>query len=173
MSDVNMVIITGRLTDMPHSAVTPSGTQVVEFSVAVNRHGKAGDEVSFIGVTVFGRLAGICAQYLGKGSKVLVSGGLRQDKWQDRQTGQNRSIIKITATEVNFLDIADGQDAIMQQAPQQMQMRFARSEMHPGGMPPQPPQPPMMTGDGFGTPFTQPPPQASIQPPPPDPDMPF
>ena len=189
MNDVNMVVLSGRLTDLPHSSATPSGTQVVEFSVAVNRHGKNGDDVSFIGVTCFGKLGGLCAQYLGKGSPVLVTGSLKQEKWQDRQTGQNRSIVKVIASDVRFLDIPgmDNQELSTPYAPPMQQpvmpppmqpipqqMRYARSDMYPQGQQQTPPpRQQFIQGDGFGTPVTTQPPSPAQVPPPPDADLPF
>ena len=163
MNDFNTVVITGRVVSLPKTSATQGGTQVAEFDVAINKTNRNGsEEASFVGVVAYGRLADICGQYLGKGAPILVSGSLRQEKWQDRQTGQNRSAIRIVANEVKFLWQNDAPQQAIQQ-PQQMV--YARSDMYPNnsgaansarprgaqaGAQMQPPPPQQQTFDGMG-----------------------
>lgn len=107
MRGFNKGIIAGNLTRDPELRYTPSKTAVTDLSVAINRQwtdnsGKLQEEVDYIDVTVWGKQAESCAEYLSKGSPVLVEGRITQDRWQ-ADDGTNRSKIKITAQAVNFL----------------------------------------------------------------------
>ena len=57
----------------------------------------------FVDVDVWGRQAETTAQYCGKGSAVLIEGALQMDQWDDKETGQKRSKIKVRAERVQFL----------------------------------------------------------------------
>jgi single-strand DNA-binding protein len=97
--------ILGNLTREPDFRRTASGSAICELSVAVNQSGKNGqDEVSYLEITVWGKPAENCRQYLSKGSKVYVDGTLKQDRWQDRNTGANRSKLRVNAERILFLD---------------------------------------------------------------------
>jgi len=82
------------------------GTPVTDIRMAVNDRVKRGDEwveePTFFTVTVWGRQAELCDEYLAKGSQVLVSGRLKMDQWEDRDTGESRSRLKIVAQNVTF-----------------------------------------------------------------------
>jgi single-strand DNA-binding protein len=102
---VNNITILGNITRDPELRFTPSGTAVVSFGLAVNRNiqnKKSGEwqtEVDFFNVTAWYKLAENCAESLGKGDRVLVSGRLSQDSWEDKE-GQKRSTVKIIASVV-------------------------------------------------------------------------
>jgi len=100
---INQVILLGRLTRDPELRTTTSGKNIVNFSIAVDRGG-ADDTADFFEVTAWEKLGDLVMQYLGKGRKVLVQGRLRQDSWEDKETGKKRSKIEVTATDVTFLD---------------------------------------------------------------------
>ena len=100
---INQVILMGRLTRDPEQRTTPSGKTIVSFSIAVDRVGQD-DSADFFNVTAWEKLGELVMQYLGKGRKVLVQGRLRQDSWDDKETGKKRSSVEITATDVTFLD---------------------------------------------------------------------
>lgn len=106
---INKVFITGNLTRDPERRQTTGGTPVLTFGVAVNdrrRNSQTGeweDYPNFIDCQVFGKRADALQRYLAKGCKVAVEGRLSQDRWQDRQTGQNRSRIRITVDELEFM----------------------------------------------------------------------
>ena len=91
MSSFNKVVIMGNLTREVDLRYTPAGKAVAELNVAVNRKNGDRDEVCFLKVTVWGKLAENCQIYLAKGSSVMVGGHLKQDNWEDRQTGNKRS----------------------------------------------------------------------------------
>lgn len=100
---INQVILMGRLTRDPEQRTTTSGKTVVSFSIAVDRVGQD-DQADFFDVTAWEKLGDLVMQYLAKGRRVLVQGRLRQDSWDDKETGKKRSRIEVTATDVTFLD---------------------------------------------------------------------
>jgi single-strand DNA-binding protein len=108
MADFNSVVILGRLARDPELKYVGSGAPVCSFSVATNHRytksdGQKAESVTFVDVTVWRRLAELCSQFLKKGRQVLVTGMLKQDRWIDPKTQQNRSKLKIVAREVKFL----------------------------------------------------------------------
>ena len=105
MSSFNKVVIMGNLTREVDLRYTPAGKAVAELNVAVNRKNGDRDEVCFLKVTVWGKLAENCQIYLAKGSSVMVGGHLKQDNWEDRQTGNKRSSISIVAETVQFISL--------------------------------------------------------------------
>lgn len=100
---VNNITILGNITRDPELRFTPSGTAVVNFGLAVNRSiqnknsGEWQTEVDFFNITAWYKLAENCAESLSKGDRVLVSGRLSQDSWEDKE-GQKRSTVKIIAS---------------------------------------------------------------------------
>lgn len=107
---INQVILLGRLTRDPEQRTTPLGRTVVSFSIAVDRAGQD-DQADFFDVTAWEKLGELVMQYLSKGRRVLVQGRLRQDSWDDKETGKRRSRIEVTATDVTFLDAPSGDSA--------------------------------------------------------------
>lgn len=107
---INQVILLGRLTRDPEQRTTPSGRTVVSFSIAVDRAGQD-DQADFFDVTAWEKLGELVMQYLSKGRRVLVQGRLRQDSWDDKETGKRRSRIEVTVTDVTFLDAPSGDSA--------------------------------------------------------------
>jgi single-strand DNA-binding protein len=106
---VNQVILMGRLTRDPESRTTPSGKTVTSFSLAVDRGG-SDDGADFFEITAWEKLGELVAQYLTKGRRALVQGRLRQDSWDDKETGKKRSSVNVVATDVTFLDSAGGSE---------------------------------------------------------------
>ena len=100
---INQVILMGRLTRDPEQRTTTSGKTIASFSIAVDRGGES-DTADFFEVTAWEKLGELVIQYLAKGRRVLVQGRLRQDSWDDKETGKKRSRIEVTATDVTFLD---------------------------------------------------------------------
>jgi single-strand DNA-binding protein len=100
---INQVILMGRLTRDPEQRTTTSGKTIASFSIAVDRGGES-DVADFFEVTAWEKLGDLVVQYLGKGRRVLVQGRLRQDSWDDKETGKKRSRVEVTATDVTFLD---------------------------------------------------------------------
>ena len=106
-ASMNKVFLMGNLTRDPELRYIPSGSAVANFSVAVNRTykdnaGEKKEDVSFIRVVVWGKMAEICGEYLTKGRPVLVEGRLKSRTWE-AQDGQKRSALDVVATSVQFL----------------------------------------------------------------------
>lgn len=104
---INQTILLGRLTRDPEQRTTPSGRTVVSFGIAVDRTGQD-DQADFFNVTAWEKLGELVMQYLSKGRRVLVQGRLRQDSWEDKETGKRQSRIEVVATDVTFLDGPSG-----------------------------------------------------------------
>lgn len=105
---LNQVAIYGNLTRDPEVRTTTGGTVVCDLSIASNEkyRSKAGETVEnvhYFEVTVFGTTAENCGKYLEKGRPVNVTGRLAQDRWEDKETGKNRSKVYIIANQVQFL----------------------------------------------------------------------
>lgn len=106
---INQVILMGRLTRDPEQRTTTTGKTIASFSIAVDRGGQD-DQADFFNVTAWEKLGELVMQYLAKGRRVLVQGRLRQDTWDDKETGKKQSRIEVVATDVTFLDGPNGGD---------------------------------------------------------------
>ena len=104
---INQVILMGRLTRDPETRTTTSGKSVTSFSLAVDRQG-SDDQADFFDVTAWEKTGELVAQYLTKGRRCLVQGRLRQDSWDDKETGKKRSRVEVVAFDVTFLDGPSG-----------------------------------------------------------------
>ena len=107
---INQVILLGRLTRDPEQRTTASGKNVVSFSIAVDRPTQD-DQADFFNITAWEKLGDLVMQYLSKGRRVLVQGRLRQDSWEDKETGKRQSRIEVTASDVTFLDGPSGDNS--------------------------------------------------------------
>ena len=112
---MNIVIVSGNLTKDIELRYLNDGTALANFSIAVNEKYKDKETVHFFEVTVWGKTAENCANYLGKGSKVLVQGSLKQESWE--KDGQKHSRVKINAHRVEFI----GKPKERQEQPNQAQ----------------------------------------------------
>jgi len=104
----NKVILMGNLTRDPETRTTASGQSVTNFSLAVNRSWKSADgtqqeQVSYINCVAWAKTGEVIAQYLSKGSPVLVSGRLEQRSWDDKESGQKRSAVDVIVEDFNFV----------------------------------------------------------------------
>ena len=99
---MNITMLTGNLTSDPELRYAATGTAILSYNIAVNE--KYGDkvEVLFIGCVMFGKFAEVMNQYLLKGSKVAVSGSLKQDNWTD-QSGVKRSKISLKVDKLELI----------------------------------------------------------------------
>jgi single-strand DNA-binding protein len=113
MADINHVVLVGRLTRDASLKFTASGLPICEFSIAINRRVKQGDnwvdEAHFFDITLFGKQGEAVAPYMTKGNSIGVEGELRLDRWE--QDGQKRSKIKIVANNVQLLGSRSGASA--------------------------------------------------------------
>jgi single-strand DNA-binding protein len=111
MRNFNLTVLEGRLVGDPEIRYTQNGTALCRFSIANNNDYYKDEElqkqVNFVDVTTWAKLAEHCNEYLKKGSRVIVNGRLKQDRWQD-EGGGNRSKISIVGNQVQFLDLKNG-----------------------------------------------------------------
>ena len=107
MAYLNQVLLIGNLTKDPESRAAGTHT-VASFSIAVNRRSKGQDgqpkeEVSFFDCEAWDKTANLVQQYCTKGKQILVQGSMKQERWTT-QDGQNRSKVKVIASNIQFLD---------------------------------------------------------------------
>ena len=108
MASFNKVILLGNLTRDPEVRYTPKGTAVADLGIAINRtytaeNGEKREEVTFVDVTFWGRTAENAGQYLKKGRPIFVEGRLQLDSWDDKQSGQKRTKLKVVGEILQFL----------------------------------------------------------------------
>jgi single-strand DNA-binding protein len=113
MASYNKVMLMGNLTRDPEVRYTPKGSAVADLALAVNRvytaeNGERREEVTYVDVTLWARTAEVAGQYLKKGSPVFIEGRLQMDTWEDKQTGQKRSKIKVVGEVMQLLGRRDG-----------------------------------------------------------------
>jgi single-strand DNA-binding protein len=113
MASLNKVMLIGNLTRDPEVKYTPKGTAVAEIAIAINRNytgadGQKKEEVTFIDVTLWERLAEIAGEYLKKGRPVFIEGRLQLDTWDDKATGQKRSRLRVRAEQMQLLGSREG-----------------------------------------------------------------
>ena len=111
-SNVNVVVITGNLTQDPELRHLGSGTAVCEMRVAVNTRRKEGndwvDKPNYFNVVVWGAQGENCAQYLSKGRPVAIEGRLDWREWEAKDGSGKRQAVQIVANTVQFLGSRDG-----------------------------------------------------------------
>jgi single-strand DNA-binding protein len=108
MPEINYVIVAGNLTKDPIFRQTTNSTPVVNFSIASNRKYKDSsnqwqEDVCYVGIVAWNKLAESCRDRLKKGSAVLVDGELQSRTWKS-DDGHNRSIVEIKARRIQFLN---------------------------------------------------------------------
>jgi single-strand DNA-binding protein len=113
MASYNKVMLLGNLTRDPEVKYTPKGSAVADIGLAVNRTyttdgGEKREETTFVDVTMWGRQAEIAGEYLKKGRPLFVEGRLQLDTWDDKQTGQKRSKLRVVCENFQMLGSRDG-----------------------------------------------------------------
>jgi len=113
MASFNKVILLGNLTRDPEVRYTPKGTAVTELGMAVNRvytaeNGEKREDTTFVDVTLWGRTAEIAGEYLKKGRPVFIEGRLQLDTWDDKQSGQKRSKLKVVGEGLQLIGSRPG-----------------------------------------------------------------
>ena len=111
MPSLNKVLLMGNLTRDPELRVTPKGTPICQFSLAINRQfkmesGESREEVIFVDIEAWGKQGETIAKYLTKGRPLFVEGRLRLDQWEDKNTKEKRSRMKVVLEQFQF--ISDG-----------------------------------------------------------------
>ncbi|MAB75047.1 MAG: single-stranded DNA-binding protein [Verrucomicrobiales bacterium] len=133
MPNLNKVQLMGNITRDPEVRYTPKGTAVTDIGLAINRNystddGDRREETTFVDITFWGRQAEVIGEYMKKGRPLYVEGRLQLDQWEDKNTGQQRSRLKVIGDNFQFLGGRDeggqrgggqGQQSSQQGAPQQ------------------------------------------------------
>jgi len=112
MASLNKVLLIGNLGKDPEVRYTASGTAVASFSLATsekfkNKDGEWEERTEWHNVTLWGRLAEIAGEYLGKGKTVYIEGRLQTRKWQDKD-GKDRYTSEIVGEKMQMLSRKDG-----------------------------------------------------------------
>jgi single-strand DNA-binding protein len=113
MASFNKVILVGNLTRDPEVRYTPKGSAVTDIGLAVNRNyttesGEKREEVTYVDVVLWARLAEIAGEYLKKGRPVLIEGRLQMDTWDDKQSGQKRTKMRVVGETMQLLGSRPG-----------------------------------------------------------------
>jgi single-strand DNA-binding protein len=153
MASYNKVILVGNLTRNPELRYTPSGSAVCDLGLAMNRKYSSGgqdrEETCFVDVVVWNKQAENCDRFLEKGAPVLIEGRLQLDQWQDKESGANRSKLRVVAQTVQFLGSQGGdsgggdysqqprQQQYQQQGQQQYQQQPRQQQQYSSPAPPQ------------------------------------
>ena len=111
IASLSKVILVGNLGSDPEMRYTPNGKAVTSFNVATNRRyttsgGESKEETDWFRVSVWGKQAEQCNQFLGKGKQVYVEGRLHARSWEG-QDGQVRTSLEVNAERVLFLGRRD------------------------------------------------------------------
>ena len=138
MANLNKVLLMGNLTRDVELRFTPSGLAIANMGLAVNRRfrdsktNELREEVTFVDIDVWGKQAETANQYLSKGRPVFVEGRLKFDQWDDKQTGQKRSKLKVVAERIQFIGPAPagqgqgGGSTVVRNGPRARQRRRPR-----------------------------------------------
>jgi len=104
MQNFSNATIEGFVTHDPQAKTTKTGKSLCTFALAINHYSKSDEppRVSFIEVETWEKVADICSKNISKGKRILVTGSLRQDRWEDER-GKMQSRLKIVGNEVIFL----------------------------------------------------------------------
>lgn len=102
-NDLNQCNFIGRLGKDVDLRYTPAGDPIAKFSIAVGWKSKDKEGCEWVNVTAFGKLGEICGKHLSKGSKVFVSGSLKNGKYTDKD-GNERYTTEIRCNQLQFLD---------------------------------------------------------------------
>jgi len=137
MANFNKVILMGNLTRDPELRYTPKGTAVARIGLACNRKwksetGESKEEVCFVDVEALDRQAEVVAQYFKKGRPILVEGRLKFDQWEDKNTHQKQSKLKVRLETFSFIDTKGADDGVPSEAPR---ARPAAPAAAPAGAP--------------------------------------
>lgn len=124
MASLNKVMLIGNMTRDAELRYLANQTAVTDIGLAVNRYrrgenGERSEEVTFVDVTLWGRQAEVVQQYAGKGQPLFVEGRLQLDTWEDKQTGQRRSRLRVVGENIQLLGSAQGGGSSSTNAPRQ------------------------------------------------------
>ncbi|HEY5704779.1 MAG TPA: single-stranded DNA-binding protein [Terrimicrobiaceae bacterium] len=113
MASLNKVMLIGNVTRDPEVKYTPKGSAVADLGLAINRNytnqsGEKVEEVTYVDVELWGRLAEIAGEYAKKGRPIFIEGRLRIDSWEDKQSGQKRNRLKVVGEGLQLLGSRSG-----------------------------------------------------------------
>ena len=153
MPNLNKVMLMGNLTRDPEIKYTPKGTAIADIGLAVNRNyttesGEKREEVVFVDVTLWGRVAEIVGEYCKKGRPLFIEGRLQLDTWDDKATGQKRSKLKVVGENIQLLGSREGGAA----APSGEAQAAPPARRAPSA-PPRPPADPDLDAEADDIPF--------------------
>ncbi len=140
MANLNRVMLIGNLTRDPEIKYTAKGTAIAQLGLAVNRTwnnegGEKQEDTTFVDVELFGRVAEIAGEYLKKGRPVYIEGRLKLDSWDDKQSGQKRSKMKVVGEQLQLLGGREESSGGGQRT-QQEQRAAQRPQSRPPARPP-------------------------------------
>lgn len=124
-NDLNRCEFIGRLGKDPEVRYQPSGDPVTSFSIAVGWKTKDKEGAEWVNIVAFGKLAEICGEYLTKGKQVYIAGRWNTQKWQDKDTGQDRYSTRVIADQMQMLG---GREDGAEGDPRQQRAARQRSE---------------------------------------------
>ena len=151
MANFNKVLLMGNLTRDPEVRYTPKGTAIAKIGLAVNEvyttdQGEKKEFTTFVDIDVWGKQAETLAQYVSKGSPLFVEGRLRLDTWDDKETGQKKSKMKVICDRFQFIGAPKGGAEFSDQPPAS---KPARPAARPAAAPPTEEVPPAEGDDNI------------------------
>lgn len=113
MANLNKVFLMGNLTADPEIRYTPKGTAVCDIRLAINRYfssdsSERQEETTFVDVTLWSRQAEVAGTYLKKGRGVFIEGRLQLDSWEDKQSGQKRTKLRVIGENLQLFPRGEG-----------------------------------------------------------------
>jgi len=136
MANFNKVYLMGNLTRDPEMRVTPKGTAICQFGLAISRSwkdesGHTREETAFVDIEAWGKQGEVISKYCTKGRPLFVEGRLKFDQWEDKTSGQKRSKLKVVLENFQFIgNRGDGAQGAPGASPGEP------SEFTPGDAPP-------------------------------------
>ncbi len=108
MANFNKVYLMGNLTRDPEMRVTPKGTAICQFGLAISRSwkdesGQTREETAFVDIEAWGKQGEVISKYCSKGRPLFVEGRLKFDQWEDKTSGQKRSKLKVVLENFQFI----------------------------------------------------------------------
>jgi len=108
MANFNKVYLMGNLTRDPEMRVTPKGTAICQFGLAISRSwkdesGQTREETAFVDIEAWGKQGEVISKYCTKGRPLFVEGRLKFDQWEDKTTGQKRNKLKVVLEGFQFI----------------------------------------------------------------------
>lgn len=102
----NLVVLTGRLTADPELKYTQNNVSVCSFTIAVDRRYKQGEEkqADFINITAWRQTAEFVSKHFSKGSMIGIEGSIQTRRYQDKETGKNRTAFEVVANNAQFVE---------------------------------------------------------------------